>query len=154
MFREMRRKKQTIDETACLEILKKEKRGVLCMTADGWPYGIPMDHVLLDGKLYFHCAKAGKKLEALREDDRVCYTVTGEGQRGEGWPLHFESVLVFGRVQEIQDSETVRRVCMAICKKFTDDPQYAEKEWAAASSRVNCMELTVEYLSGKKVTER
>ena len=79
MFREMRRKKQAIDETACLEILKKEKRGVLCMTADGWPYGIPMDHVLLDGKLYFHCAKAGKKLEALREDDRVCYTVTGEG---------------------------------------------------------------------------
>ena len=56
---------------------------MLCMTADGWPYGIPMDHVLLDGKLYFHCAKAGKKLEALREDDRVCYTVTGEGQRGE-----------------------------------------------------------------------
>ena len=83
MFREMRRKKQAIDETACLEILKKEKRGVLCMTADGWPYGIPMDHVLLDGKLYFHCAKAGKKLEALREDDRVCYTVTGEGQRGD-----------------------------------------------------------------------
>ena len=34
MFREMRRKKQAIDETACLEILKKEKRGVLCMTAD------------------------------------------------------------------------------------------------------------------------
>ena len=34
MFREMRRKKQALDGSACLEILKKEKRGVLCMTAD------------------------------------------------------------------------------------------------------------------------
>ena len=34
MFREVRRKKQALDEAACLEILKKEKRGVLCMTAD------------------------------------------------------------------------------------------------------------------------
>ena len=50
--------------------------------------------------------------------------------------------------------EMIRKVCRALTAKFTDDPQYAEKEWAAASSRVNCMELTVEYLSGKKVTER
>lgn len=154
MFREMRRKKQAIDETACLEILKKEKRGVLCMTADGWPYGIPMDHVLLDGKLYFHCAKAGKKLEALREDDRVCYTVTGEGQRGEGWPLHFESVLVFGRMREIRDSEMIWKVCRALTAKFTDEPEYAEKEWAVSGTKLSCLEITPEHITGKKVTEQ
>ena len=51
MFREMRRKKQAIDETACLEILKKEKRGVLCMTADFYTQERRGERLPLEGKL-------------------------------------------------------------------------------------------------------
>ncbi|MCI5609416.1 MAG: pyridoxamine 5'-phosphate oxidase family protein, partial [Spirochaetia bacterium] len=45
MFRQMRRLNQQISDAKCLEILKKEKRGVLSLLGDdGYPYGIPLNH--------------------------------------------------------------------------------------------------------------
>jgi nitroimidazol reductase NimA-like FMN-containing flavoprotein (pyridoxamine 5'-phosphate oxidase superfamily) len=64
----MRRFKQQISEAECIRILKEEKRGVLSvMGEDGYPYGIPMNHWYSpeDGKLYFHGAKSGHKLDAI-----------------------------------------------------------------------------------------
>ena len=69
MFREMRRFKQVLSQEECIEVLKNEPRGVLSLIGeDGYPYGIPMDHWYCeeDGKLYFHCAKEGHKLDAVK----------------------------------------------------------------------------------------
>ena len=45
MFREMLRKKQELSKEECIEILKKEKRGVLSVLGDeGYPYGMPINH--------------------------------------------------------------------------------------------------------------
>ena len=69
MFREMRRKKQQLEESECVEILKNEKRGVLSVIGDdGYPYGIPMDHYYNEenGKIYFHCALEGHKMDAVK----------------------------------------------------------------------------------------
>lgn len=68
MFREMRRFKQQISEEECIRILKEQPRGVLSMLGDdGYPYGIPLDYLYMeDGHLYFHCAKEGHKLDAIR----------------------------------------------------------------------------------------
>ena len=60
MFREMLRKKQQLTQEACIEILKKEPRGVLSVLGDdGYPYGMPMNHYYCeeDGKIYFQAAK-------------------------------------------------------------------------------------------------
>ena len=60
MFRDMRRFKQQISEEECIDILKKEPRGVLSILGDaGYPYGMPLDHWYseAEGKIYFHCAK-------------------------------------------------------------------------------------------------
>ena len=57
MFREVVRKKQALDGTACVEILKTAKRGVLAVTgAEGYPYAVPLNHYYNeeDGCLYFH----------------------------------------------------------------------------------------------------
>ena len=59
MFRKMRRFKQELSKEECIEILKKEPRGVLSMQGeDGYPYGMPMTHWYNeeDGKIYFHGA--------------------------------------------------------------------------------------------------
>ena len=66
MFRKMRRFKQQLSEEECLEILKTAKRGVLAVLGDeGYPYAVPLDFVYEDGKIYFHCAKEGHKLDAI-----------------------------------------------------------------------------------------
>ena len=78
MFREMRRFKQKISTEDCVRLLNDQKRGVLSMIGDdGYPYGIPMDHLYSESenKLYFHCAKVGHKIDAIQACDKVSYCV-------------------------------------------------------------------------------
>lgn len=82
MFRGMRRFKQQISKEECIHVLKEQPRGVLSVLGDnGYPYGLPLDHWYSekDDKLYFHCAKEGHKLDAVRECDKVSYCVMDEG---------------------------------------------------------------------------
>ena len=95
MFRNMRRFKQQISDEQCIQILKEQPRGVLSMLGDDdYPYGIPLDHWYCekDGKLYFHCAKTGHKLDAVRKHDKVSYCVYDQGFRKEGeWALNIKA---------------------------------------------------------------
>ena len=80
MFREMRRIRQQATEEECLEILKSAKRGVLAVHGDDdYPYTVPMDFVYEDGCLYFHAAKSGHKLDAVRRNDKVSFCVLSDG---------------------------------------------------------------------------
>lgn len=110
MFRPMRRCGQQLKLNECIEILKAEPRGVLSLLGDnGYPYGIPMDHWYCeqDGKLYFHGAKNGHKIDSLQSCDKVSYCVYDKGFRKEGeWALNIRSVIVFGRMHPVAD-ETV-----------------------------------------------
>ena len=157
MFRKMRRFKQQISDEECIQILKEQPRGVLSMFGDdGYPYGIPLDHWYseADNKLYFHCAKAGHKIDAISAYDKVCYCVMDEGFRREGeWALNINSVVVFGRMRIVEDEDKKREICTNLARKFTDDEAYLQKELTNAFPRVNCLELTIEHMTGKLVNE-
>ena len=157
MFRLMRRFKQQISEEDCARILKEQPRGVLSMIGDdGYPYGIPLDHWYSEEekKLYFHCAKTGHKIDAITACDKVSYCVMDEGYRKNGdWALNINSVVVFGRMRIVEDEEKKREICTNLVRKFTDDEEYLQKELANAFPRVNCLELTIEHMTGKLVNE-
>ena len=155
MFRKMRRYKQQLDESDCIEILKSEPRGVRSMIGDdGYPYGIPLDHWYSDGKLYFHCAKEGHKLDAITTCDKVCYCVYDNGYRKEGeWALNIRSVVVFGKIHIIEDETKKKEICTNLCRKFTDDEKYLQKELETSFPRVCCLELVPEHMTGKLVNE-
>ncbi len=157
MFREMRRIRQQISEEECIEILKEQKRGVLSvMGDDGYPYGIPLDHWYsgADGHLYFHGAKTGHKIDAIAKNDKVSYCVYDEGYRKEGeWALNIKSVVIFGRMYVVTDEDKKREICIELCKKFTDDEEYIQRELVNSFSRVNCLELIPEHMTGKLVKE-
>ena len=157
MFRDMRRFKQQIPDEECIEVLKKEPRGVLSVLGDeGYPYGIPLDHWYseADGKIYFHCAKEGHKLDAISNCDKVSYCVMDQGYRKEGeWALNIRSVIIFGRMHIVEDEEEKREICTNLCRKFTDDEAYLEKELKNAFPRVCCLELVPEHMTGKLVNE-
>lgn len=157
MFRKMRRFKQQLSEEECIEILKSEPRGVLSMIGDdGYPYGIPMDHWYneTDGKLYFHGAKEGHKIDALKVCDKVSYCVYNQGYRKDGeWALNIKSVVVFGRLHPVSDTAKAMEACKNLCLKFTDDQKYIEYELTHFGPRVLCLELTPEHMTGKLVNE-
>ena len=159
MFREMRRFKQQISEEECIRILKEQPRGVLSMLGDdGYPYGIPLDHWYSedDNKLYFHCAKTGHKLDAVAAYDKVSYCVMDEGYRKEGeWALNINSVVIFGKARIVGDEEDElkHRIAVNLCRKFTDDEAFLQKELTHALPRAAFIELTPEHMTGKLVNE-
>ena len=157
MFRKMRRFRQQIADEECIELLKNEKRGVMSLIGEnGYPYGIPLNHYYCeeDGRLYFHGAKEGYKLDCLKHCDKVCYTVFNEGYRNNGdWALNVKSVVIFGTVKAVDDVDKAAEICTRLCRKFTDDEEYLRHELETALPRVQCLELTVEHMTGKSVKE-
>lgn len=157
MFRKMRRIKQQITEDECIRILKENLRGVLSMIGDdGYPYGIPLNHFYSedDEMLYFHCAKTGHKLDAIKACDKVSFCVYDKGYRKEGeWALNINSVVIFGRMKFVTDEEKTREICINLARKFTDDEEYLEKELKYSLPNVQCLELIPEHITGKLVNE-
>ena len=80
MFRPVRKKKNEISAEAAKQLLHTERRGVFAVNGDdGYPFAIPVDYFYDEtaGKIYFHGAKSGYKVDALRRCDKVCFTVCG-----------------------------------------------------------------------------
>ena len=76
MFREMRRGRQALSEDACGEILARGTSGVLAVRGDeGWPYAVPLSYVYSAGRVWFNCAPAGHKLDALRREEKASFCV-------------------------------------------------------------------------------
>ena len=102
-FHPMRRFNQQISEEECIRVLMTEKRGVLSMIGEnGYPYGIPLNHWFNpeDGKLYFHGAKTGHKIDAIAQNNKVSYCVYDAGFRRDGeWALNVNSVVIFGKAK-------------------------------------------------------
>ena len=157
MFRQMRRLNQQISDAQCLEILKKEKRGVLSLLGDdGYPYGIPLNHFFSeeDNKIYFHCAKEGHKIDAIKNYEKASFCVYDSGYRKDGeWALNINSVIIFGKIRLVTDLEITRKICINLVQKFTDDEKYLEKELQNALPRVQCLEFEIEHMTGKLVNE-
>ncbi len=157
MFRTMRRFKQQISEAECIEILKAEKRGVLSLVGDdGYPYGLPLSHFYdeRDGKIYFHGAKEGHKIDAIKANPKASFCVMDKGFKEDGeWALNIKSVIAFGKISLITDIKKAEEICTRLVQKFTDDQEYLEKELKNALARVQCFEFTIEHMTGKLVKE-
>ncbi|MBQ9347164.1 MAG: pyridoxamine 5'-phosphate oxidase family protein [Oscillibacter sp.] len=157
MFREMRRKKQQLSQEECVEVLEREPRGVLSVLGEGgWPYGVPMDfwYCPEDGNLYFHSAKTGHKLDAVKRCDKASFCVMDSGFRREGeWALNIRSVIVFGRVRLVEDHQRALEICRSLAHKFTRDEAYIEEEIRRSGAGVLCFALVPEHMTGKLVNE-
>lgn len=157
MFRELMRKNKELSHEECLRILKEEKRGVLSVNGeDGYPYGMPMNHWLDedDGKIYFHCGRQGHRLDALKKDGKVSFCVYDGGYRESGkWPLHIKSVIVFGRIEIVDDKEMVVAITTRLSHKFTHDAAYIQDEIAQHAHKTLLLALTPEHICGKAVIE-
>lgn len=157
MFREMLRKKQQLSEAECVEILKTQLRGVLSVIGDNdYPYGFQINHYYCenDGKLYFHGGKKGHKIDAMRRNDKASFCVYDEGFRREGeWALNIRSVIVFGRIEFIEDQEKVCEIAEELCHKFTDDDEYIRNEITHSGPGTLMFALVPEHITGKIVRE-
>ncbi|MCH5291908.1 MAG: pyridoxamine 5'-phosphate oxidase family protein [Treponema sp.] len=155
MFRKMRRNKQQLSDQECVELLKQEPRGVLALLGDdGYPYTVPMDFFYDEGKLYFHCAKEGHKIDAIKKCGKASFCVMDKGfRRQDEWALNIKSVVAFGRIRLVEDrKETMARV-RQLGNKYNPSPEAVEKELERTADIVQCLEFQIEHMTGKLVNE-
>lgn len=155
MFRKMRRFKQQISEEKCIEILKSEPRGVMAFAGEnGYPYAIPLNFVYDGGKLYFHCASVGHKIDAIKACDKVSFCVMDKGFRKDGdWALNINSVVIFGRVKFMTDKAEMKDKLRKLGNKYDPSPENVEHEIEKYLDKVCMLELTIDHMTGKLVNE-
>lgn len=156
MFREMRRSNQSISAEECVEILKKSPRGVLAVHGEGgYPYALPINFLYADGKLYFHTAKEGHKLDALRADSRVSFCVTDAGVKRDGeWFFRFQSVIAFGKIAFVEEENQKKAILRGLADKYFPPEKDREKAVVSSLDRVEILELTIAHMTGKAVKEK
>ncbi len=126
--RSMRRKDRQLPREEGLRLLAEGEYGVLAMAGpEEGPYGVPLSYVYLEGKIYFHSAREGRKASMLRADARVCFTVTGHVRAAyqRNFTTAYESVMAFGRAAEVTDPEEKRTALFALAGKYL--PEYLNK---------------------------
>ena len=157
MFRELTRKAKAATREECIRLLESEKRGVLSVQGDdGYPYGMPMNHWYdaQTGCIWFHCGHGGHREDALARCDKVSFCVYDEGYTEPGqWMKRVTSVIVFGRMELVEDMEEIVRVGTALSYKFIQDEEHIRREIAASAHKTVLLKLTPEHVSGKHVVE-
>lgn len=158
MFRQMRRMKQQVSEEECVRVLREAKRGVLSLIGDGgYPYGVPIDFIYDEeaGKIYFHSAAVGHKIDAIRACGKACFTVWQDSYRKDGdWSWYVTGVIAFGRAEIVEDRAVVIDKVRKLALKYYPTAEEVEKEIARDGNRVGLIALTVEHMTGKLVHEK
>lgn len=148
----LRRKDRALDEPEALRLLQASEWGVLATVDEGgWPYAVPVNHVVVDGNLIIHCATVGHKLANLACNPRVSYCAV---TLAEPLPLElatrYESVIVFGQAQVLTDEAEKRAALRALGLRFA--PEHAalvECEIDKDLARTTVVRVTMERITGK-----
>ena len=156
MFRDMRRKNQLLPPEEAESILRQGTSGVLSLLGDGgYPYGVPLSYVYHNGRLYFHCAKAGHKLDAIRREGKCSFCVIAQDLVApEKYTTLFRSVIAFGQVRVLEDAGEKRAALEALGERFNPgELESLEKEISSTWDSVCVLEMEIEHLTGKKAKE-
>ncbi len=155
-MREMRRIGQLLSQEDCEIILKENTSGVLAVYGeDDYPYGVPLSYVYAGGKLYFHSAQAGHKIDAIRKNNKASFTIIAQDNIvPKEYTTYFRSVIVFGQVRILENDAEKRAAIEQLAEKYMPDLkegrlQEIEKEF----SRLCMLELTIDHMTGKEAIE-
>lgn len=157
MFREMRRKKQLLSKRESIDVLVRGTAGVLALLGDDdYPYAVPISYVYDNSKIYFHGAKAGHKIDAIKKCSKASFCVIDQDNIvPEEYTTYFRSVIAFGKVRILDDEKEIRETIERLAIKYypkddgTNRERAINKDWKPLCM----MEFSIEYLTGKEAIE-
>ena len=159
-FRKMRRIRQELDRESCLDMINRATSGVLSVLGDeGYPYGVPMSYVFVPGetdKFFFHCAKTGHKLDAIRGCDKVCFTIVDRDDVvADEFTTYYRSVVAFGKAKILETPEEIMPAIRLLTDRYSPDEAEEKKngEIEKQLPALNMIELDVEHMTGKEAIE-
>ncbi|MEG0876223.1 MAG: pyridoxamine 5'-phosphate oxidase family protein [Oscillospiraceae bacterium] len=155
MFKEMRRMKQEMSKEDTQRVLERCSAGVLAVSDEnGYPYALPMSYVYFEGKIYFHGAKQGHKIDAIMKNDKVSFCVIDKDQVvPEKFTTIYRSVIAFGRARILENDAERRSALEKITEKYSPKEPNHGQEIEKQFSRVCVIEMEIEHLTGKESME-
>ena len=151
----IRRQDRKLTDAESLSILTKGEYGILSMcTIENGGYGVPLNYVLWNSAIYFHCAIEGTKMNFIKTNNQVSFCVVG---RTEILPSKFgteyESAMIFGKATEVEGEEK-REVLTQFVKKYSPDfiqegIQYINQRF----DKTRIIKIPIEHVSGKSRKE-
>ncbi len=155
-FREMRRKRQQLPQEESIAILQKATAGTLALLGDDdYPYAVPISYVYYEGKLYFHSALSGHKVDAIRKCDKASFCVIDQDDvHPEKYTTFFRSVIAFGRIHIIEDEEEKLKMARVLGNRYNpNQDESLQKEIESGLSHMLMIRLDIEHLTGKEAIE-
>lgn len=152
----MRRKRQQLLDEESYAILQKATSGTLALLGDGgYPYAVPISYVFSEGKLYFHSALSGHKVDAIRSCDRASFCVVAQDDvKPELYTTFFRSVIAFGRIHIVDDEAEKLAAARLLGNRYNPHQDEAlQKELENGLARMLVIRLDIEHLTGKESIE-
>ena len=154
MFPKMRRAGQQLPAEESRAILRGAKSGVLAVCGeDGYPYTVPLNFAYHDGKIVFHSASEGHKLDAIRRCGKVSFCVVAQDEvMPKELTCAYLSVIAFGRARIVEEPARQAEIAVLLGEKYS--PGYPEIyrpaiDKALAARKMVCVEISIEHLTGK-----
>jgi hypothetical protein len=140
------------DRQAIEEILQGATVCRLGLCQHGVPYVVPVSFGYEDNCLYLHSAPQGKKIEAIRENPRVCFEVDIDQEVVPGdspcqWTVRYRSVIGLGKARLLEQVEEKRNALDIILAHYGSGPfEYAQGD----VDDVAVIEVQIDSLTGKQ----
>ena len=152
------------DKNSINEILQACEYGTLSLISEGKPYVVALNFVFFENSIFFHGAKEGKKIEAIKSNPNASFLVVKPYSfissyffdTMDAFPgtQFFASVLFEGKVAFIEDGNIKAKVLNALMKKFQSEDSFEEIAYEKAMytkilDKTAILELKPENISCK-----
>ena len=152
----MRRARQQLTTEACEEILRNATSGTLAVLGDGgYPYTVPLSFVYAGGIIYFHSAKSGHKIDAIRNNDKASFCVIDKDEiHGERYTTYFRSVVAFGRITIVSSPDEKLEGAKLLGRKYNPGDEIGlTQELEKGLAHMELLRFDIEQLTGKQAIE-
>jgi hypothetical protein len=150
----MRRKnKQITDSSEMLDILASNRICRLGLSEGGQPHIFPMNYGYHDNKIYLHSALAGKKMDIIKANNRVCFEISdsielANSQTACNFGTRYRSIIGFGTIHQVIEPAQKDAALKLIMKQQTGVHAWDIPE--DALNKVAILKIEIDTLTAKK----
>ncbi|QDR82935.1 pyridoxamine 5'-phosphate oxidase family protein [Sporomusa termitida] len=152
MFREMRRKEKLMSQAETVTILKEADYGTLaCMGENGYPYSVPLNYVYSDRTIYFHSARDGYKIDAIKKNSKVSFSAVNYYKLlPEKFDTEYDCAIIYGRAAAVTDEQEKRKALVLLIEKYSGNYQAQGQAYIdRAIKAVSVYKIEIIHMTGK-----
>ena len=156
MFRKMRRFKQELQQNEIERILRLNTSGVLALLDNnGYPYSVPLSYVYSNGKIYFHSAKSGHKIDAINNYNKAPFCIIDKDDvKPEKYTTFYKSVIIFGNIEILDDVEETLLAIQELGEKYyPNHSSELQNEIVKYKTAFLIIRFNIEHITGKQAKE-